>query len=140
MSPPETDLRHGGCLCGAVRYEVEGPLAPIQLCHCGQCRKAQGSPFAANIPVATTAFRMVRGEESLREFRASPGKRRVFCGTCGSPIFSQRDEAPELLRLRAGSLDDDAGLSVGLHIQAASRAAWCPIRDELPAYPGAGPA
>ncbi|MEW5687459.1 MAG: GFA family protein [Pseudomonadota bacterium] len=132
-------MRTGGCLCGAVRYEVTGPLAPIQLCHCGQCRKAQGSAFAANIPVATEAFRLVQGEGELREHRASPGKRRVFCGACGSPMFSQRLDMPEVLRLRVGGLDDDSGLTVGFHIQSEFQAAWRPITDDLPAYPGVGP-
>lgn len=133
--------RHtGGCLCGAVRYEVAGPLASIQLCHCRQCRKAQGSAFAANIPVQAARFRVLQGAAELREHRATPSKRRVFCGACGSPIFSQRDDAPETVRLRAGTLDDDTGLEVGFHIQAASRAPWCDIDDGRPAYAGAGPA
>ncbi len=131
--------RTGGCLCGAVRYEVTGDLAPIQLCHCGQCRKAQGGPFGANIPVAAADFRLVQGEDALREYRASPGKRRVFCGVCGGPVFSQRDDAPQTLRLRAGGLDDTAGLRIGLNAQTASAADWWPIDDDLPAYPGAGP-
>lgn len=133
-------LRTGGCLCGAVRYDVSGPLAPIQFCHCGMCRKAQGAAFAANIPVATDAFRLRSGEGELREFRASAGKRRVFCGVCGSPVFSQRLDMPEVIRLRVGGLDDDRGLTPGFHIQAAFRAAWCPGEDDLPAYPGVGPA
>jgi len=132
-------MRTGGCLCGAVRYEVTGELEPIQLCHCGQCRKAQGGPFGANIPVATAAFQLVQGEAALREYRASPGKRRVFCATCGGPIFSQRDEAPEALRLRAGTLDTTAGLTIGCHIQVASKADWWEIDDDLPRYPHAGP-
>ena len=132
--------RQGGCLCGAVRYEVDEPLAPIQLCHCLQCRKAQGTAFGANIPVSSSAFRLLQGEESLREFRATPGKRRVFCGVCGGPIFSQRDAAPETVRIRAGGLDEDTGLQVGFHIQSAHRAAWDPTNDDLPAYPEAGPA
>ncbi|MDZ4373328.1 MAG: GFA family protein [Phenylobacterium sp.] len=130
----------GGCLCGGVRYEVEGPLAPVQFCHCGQCRKAQGSAFAANVPVASDSFRLVQGEDLLREHRASPGKRRVFCGACGSPIFSQRDAAPEVKRLRAGSLDGDgADLIPGFHIQTRSKAAWWPLPATLPAYPDEPP-
>ena len=132
-------IRTGGCLCGAVRYEVEGEIASVQLCHCGQCRKAQGGPFASNAPVASAAFRLLRGEDALREFRASPGKRRVFCGTCGGPLFSQRDDAPEGLRLRVGSLDETHGLILGFHIQTDSKAAWWPIDDDLPRYPAAGP-
>ena len=130
----------GGCLCGGVRYEVEGPLAAVQLCHCGQCRKAQGSAFGANLPVATAAFRLIQGEDLLREYRASPAKRRVFCGTCGSPLFSQRDGTPEVLRLRAGTLDGDcAGLEIGFHIQTASKAAWWSLDDGRPQHPHAAP-
>jgi hypothetical protein len=130
----------GGCLCGGVRYEVAGPLAPVQLCHCGQCRKAQGAAFGANIPVATADLRWLQGQALMHEFRASPDKRRVFCGTCGSPLFSQRDTAPEAVRLRAGTLDRDGdGVRVGCHIQTASKAAWWPIDDDRPQYPAAGP-
>ncbi|WP_337186912.1 GFA family protein [Phenylobacterium sp.] len=130
----------GGCLCGGVRYEVDGPLAPVQFCHCGQCRKAQGSAFAANMPVASTAFRLLQGEALLREHRASPGKRRVFCGACGSPIFSQRDDTPGTKRLRVGTLDGDgADLTHGFHIQTGSKAAWWPIPDGLPAWPEEAP-
>jgi hypothetical protein len=123
-----------------MRFEVEGPLAPIQLCHCSQCRKAQGAAFGANIPVAANAFRWLQGEDLLREYRASPGKRRVFCSTCGSPLFSQRDEAPETIRLRVGTLDGDgASLGIGFHIQTASKAAWWTIADDHRQYPGVGP-
>jgi hypothetical protein len=50
-------MHTGGCLCGGIRFRVQGNLAPIELCHCSQCRKAQGGPFASNIPVAAAAFR-----------------------------------------------------------------------------------
>jgi len=134
-------VRTGGSLCGGVRYQVEGPAAPVQLCHCGQCRKAQGSAFGANMPVASAAFRLVQGQELLREYRHTPLKRRVFCGACGSPVFSQRDDAPDVLRLRVGGLDGDgAGLEIGFHIQAASKAAWWTIDDERPAYAAEAPA
>lgn len=134
------DPRHaGGCLCGAVRYEVAGELAPIQLCHCGQCRKAQGSAFGANIPVAAAAFSLLKGADLLREFRASPSKRRVFCAACGSPLFSQRDDTAETLRLRAGTLDDGSGLRLAFHTQTGSKAPWWPIADDLPTWPEAPP-
>lgn len=58
----------GGCLCGGVRFEIEGELAPIQICHCSQCRKAQGTPFVTNIPVDETRFRLLAGNELLRAF------------------------------------------------------------------------
>ena len=133
-------MHTGSCLCGAVRFEIEGPLAPIQLCCCGQCRKAQGSAFGANIPVASTNFRLLSGQDALRDHRASPGKRRVFCGTCGSPVFSQRDESPEVLRLRAGLLDTPVEARPAFWFHTASKADWWPPERDLPEHPGEAPA
>lgn len=126
----------GSCLCGAVRYVVDGALAPIELCHCSQCRKAQGSAFAANIPVVRAAFRLLEGQDRLRAFSATPGKRRVFCGDCGAPVYSERDAAPGMIRLRAGLLDAPVRARPGLHFHVASAADWWEIAGDLPCYPG----
>ncbi|AGI24136.1 GFA family protein [Pseudomonas sp. MT3] len=130
-------MHTGGCLCGAVRYTISGELAPIQVCHCGQCRKAQGGPFATNIPVADDAFRLLAGAEALVHFRSSEDKRRVFCGHCGSPIYSARDSRPEVLRVRAGSLDEPLRTAPEGHYYIESRAAWWPLDDALPRHVGA---
>ena len=91
----------GSCLCQAIRFEIDGPLEPVQICHCQQCRKAQGTPLVTNIPVATSAFRLLAGSELLAEFESSPGKKRCFCRTCGSPVISRRDDRPDVVRVRA---------------------------------------
>ena len=127
-------MHTGGCLCGAVRYTIEEDLAPIEICHCSQCRKAQGSAFAANIPARRANFRLVRGEDKLSEYRATPSKRRVFCSACGSPLFSQRDDAPDMIRLRAGTLDEPVSAAIGFHFMVASRASWWTISDDLPQH------
>ena len=90
----------GSCLCGAIAFRIDGELAPLQLCYCRQCRKAQGGAFAAVVPVATSAFAFVRGQEMLQAYESSPGKERVFCRRCGSPVFSRRVAMPEVLRVR----------------------------------------
>jgi hypothetical protein len=89
--------------------------------------------------VQATAFRLTRGEDRLAEYRATPGKRRVFCSVCGSPIFSQRDAAPDALRLRAGTLDEPADLTVAFHFNVASKAGWWSIADDLPQHPQSAP-
>ncbi|MBD9679329.1 GFA family protein [Pseudomonas sp. PDM18] len=132
-------MHSGGCLCGAVRYEISGELAPIQVCHCSQCRKAQGGPFATNIPVQRSAFRLLSGESALAEHRATPEKKRVFCSTCGSPIYSARDALPETLRVRAGTLDEPLRTKLEAHYYVDSRANWWPLEDNLPRYGGAKP-
>ena len=82
----------GGCLCGGVRYAIHGAVDEIQLCHCRSCRKAQGGPLASNVPVATRDFELIDGAERLRDYESSPGKHRLFCSVCGSPIISRHDE------------------------------------------------
>jgi hypothetical protein len=135
----EIPMHVGGCACGGVRYEVEGELEPIQLCHCSVCRKASGTAFAANIPVRAADFRLTSGEDLLRGFESSPGKIRTFCSVCGSPLHSRTSALPGVLRLRAGTLDAPVAARPGLHIYATSKADWWEIADDLPRYPGSRP-
>lgn len=129
----------GSCLCGAIQFEIEGPLPPVQLCHCADCRKAQGTAFAANVPVSTDNLKWTQGQDHLRAFESSPGKERVFCPTCGSPIFSRRPDTPGILRLRAGVLNAPTGLALGFHFYTADKADWWEITDDLPQHPGERP-
>jgi hypothetical protein len=127
-------MHRGSCQCGTVRYEIHGDLGPIVLCHCGQCRKAQGSAFAANAPVRAADFVIVAGWDALAEYESSPGKTRAFCRRCGSPIFSRRDALPGVVRLRVGTLDSRIEGKPTAHIYAASKAEWDEIHDDLPQY------
>ncbi|MDP3852928.1 GFA family protein [Phenylobacterium sp.] len=133
-------MHTGSCLCRAVRFEVAGELAPIQACHCGDCRKAQGGAFGTNIPVATANFTLLSGEAELTAYESSPGKERVFCRRCGGPVFSRLKSKPEVVRLRAGTLDEPVAAELGSHAYVASKASWWPITDDLPSHPGERPA
>src|SRR5690606_30595431 len=59
----------GGCLCNGVRYEYDGRIEEISMCHCSMCRKAQGSAYVAISPIDASKFRIVRGRRLLKEFR-----------------------------------------------------------------------
>lgn len=129
----------GSCLCAGVRFRIEGDLAPIQLCYCQQCRKAQGGAFAAVIPVSTSAFRLIDGEALLQGYESSPGKERVFCRRCGSPVFSRRTSVPEVLRVRAGLIDEPLDVGIAWHAYTGSKCRWWEIDDDntAPRYEGA---
>ena len=127
-------LYSGSCLCGTIRYEIRGELGPIVLCHCVQCRKAQGSAFASNAAVRATDFAIVAGQDALAAYESSPGKKRHFCRQCGSPIISARDAVPGVVRVRIGTLDSRVETTPSAHIYVASKAAWEEIRDGLPQY------
>jgi len=124
----------GRCLCGAIAFEINGELAPIQICYCKQCQRAQGTAMATNIPVQESAFRFVSGEALLAAFASSPGKQRCFCSRCGSPIFSKHVDVPGVLRVRAGTLDEPMPARPSYHFHTASKASWWEIRDDLPRY------
>ena len=68
----------------------------------------------------------------LREFESTPGKHRSFCSRCGSPIDARHVAAPELLRIRVGTIDGDPGSRPTHHYDVASKAPWYTIMDELP--------
>jgi hypothetical protein len=124
----------GHCLCGGIRFRIQGPLAPIQVCHCSQCRQAQGTAMATNVPVQASAFTMEQGAALLTSFEASPGKQRLFCKVCGSPVYSQRDSLPGVLRVRIGLIKEPIDAPLEAHYYAASKANWWPVCDGLPQF------
>lgn len=125
----------GSCLCGGIRYEIDAELEAVSNCHCGQCRKASGAAFASNASVPAGSFRFVAGAELLKEWESSPGKRRCFCGRCGSPLLKRNEAQPQTIRLRLGTLDTDPHIKPSKHIYVASKAPWFEITDDLPQSP-----
>ncbi len=128
----------GGCLCGAVRFTYTGPLGgelgAVTVCHCAQCRRAQGYA-AAVAPALAQGFEIARGREEVAEYQSSPGKWRAFCKVCGAPLYSRRDAKPDDLRLRLGALDaTPAGLKVDAHTFTADAPSWS-FGDDAPRYP-----
>jgi len=129
---------NAACLCGGVQIEVSGKVGPVVYCHCSRCQKASGTAFAANADVRLKYWKLVAGQELIREFESSPGVFRAFCGRCGSPLYSRRPDTPDLLRLRLGLLADDPGRRSLAHFWVGSKAAWFAITDTLPQF-AAGP-
>ncbi len=122
----------GGCLCGAIGYEIDGTLGPIGNCHCETCRRAHAAAFATTARVARCDFRWTRGEATLSAFESSPGKKRHFCPNCGSHLIAAWDHEDEVI-LRVGSLFDDPGAKPVIHIWTEQKAPWFDLTAELPA-------
>lgn len=90
----DQDARTGGCLCGAVRYRLEGEPFKGGLCHCTDCRKVTGGPFLA--------YADWRPNQFSYEGKVSTFDGRSFCPTCGSRLFAISDDQVEIY---LGSLD-----------------------------------
>jgi hypothetical protein len=121
----------GSCLCGKVRYEIDGPLFEALNCHCSMCRKAHGAAFRSRARVRANHFRWVHGEDQITYYESSSGNRRGFCRTCGSPILSKFESDPAVFSLPLGPLDDDPGVRPEQHVYVKSKAPWFVISDGL---------
>jgi hypothetical protein len=85
--------------------------------------------------VALSAFRLLSGEQLLTAYESSPGKHRVFCSHCGSPIYSRREALPSVVRVRAGLFNEPLRVRPAWHAYTGSKCNWWPIEDGLPQYP-----
>jgi hypothetical protein len=114
----------GRCLCGAVRYAIEGPMREVLVCHCGECRRWHGGPGAYTaVPRDALA---VTGERDLRWVRSPESvthASRAFCARCGSSLF-WRAPGRDTVSITAGSLDEPTGLRVAGHIHADPPGDW----------------
>ena len=124
----------GGCLCGAVQFEIKSGISHIVHCHCSQCRQVQGSAFATNGIVKLNNFKILSGEESLTAYESTPGQKKYFCSVCGSPIMSKTESKPDEVRIRLGTVSSDISERPMAHIFTTSKANWDEITRGLPQY------
>jgi hypothetical protein len=127
----------GGCACGAVRYECRGePLFSLN-CHCRDCQRETGSAFAPILAVPSSAFALTRGNPKSFELTADSGHKtkRFFCAGCGSPLYGEPGSRPDMVTIRAGSLDDPSGFQPSQDIFTASAQPWDYMNPKLPKVP-----
>jgi hypothetical protein len=126
----------GSCLCRRVSYQAGQYAGPYVYCHCGSCRKASGSAFAANVAVPIDDFEVLTGADHLKGYESSPGKVRYFCSHCGSPLFTKVGESPRVVRVRLGTLDTEFGDPPVAHIFVDENPPWHEIADGIPQFSG----
>ena len=128
----------GACLCGTVRYELDGPFTMMAHCHCSMCRKHHGAPFATFVGAAHSGFRWLGGEDALASYASSEQGVRRFCKHCGSVAPMLMPEAGMAIA-PAGNLEGDLGIKPQMHMFVASKAPWYTITDSLPQHAGLPP-
>lgn len=126
--------RNGHCLCGAVSYEITGEPAFVGVCHCKDCQRQSGTDFSHIIGVTADNFKI--SGDTIKEFvtHADSGNDvvRKFCGTCGSPLYSELSAGPGMAFIKAGTLDDPNGLAPKAHVWCSSKVDWVVIPEGVP--------
>ena len=127
----ETKKTTGGCLCGAVRYEVRGPLRDIVNCHCSMCQRQHGN-FGPHSKARKENITVTKSD-GLEWFKTSDIARRGFCRVCGSSLFWEPFNL-DGTGIVAGSLDAPTGLKTIGHIFVGEKSDFYEIDDNLPQF------
>lgn len=108
-------VRAGGCLCGAVRFEIAVPEAKFSVCHCGMCRRWSAGPFMTVHCPGEATF---ANEKGLAWYRGSSWAERGFCSRCGSSLFYRLSNQPEIpyLAVSVEAFDEADDLTLDRHI------------------------
>ena len=122
----------GSCLCGGVRYDVEGAPETMVNCHCSRCRKFTGAAHETILLLQPGQFRVLQGEDMVKTYKSEGFADRMFCSACGSSLYCKGQDK---VLLEAGTLDGDPGVRPQVHIQVAYKAPWHEIADDLPQFP-----
>ncbi|HAU21461.1 MAG TPA: aldehyde-activating protein [Erythrobacter sp.] len=121
----------GGCLCGAVRYELGAEPGMPMICHCKNCQRQAGTAFSTIVGVPESAIKVTGTVKSYQDKGDLTGKsvRREFCGECGSPLFSHVKVAPGMVWIKAGTLDDTSDFVPAVQIWGKSKQCWLDLGD-----------
>ena len=122
----------GGCLCGAVRFEADGPSLFCAHCHCRWCRAAHGAAFVTWVGVREEAFRLVRGADQVRWYESSEHGRRGFCGTCGTTLLYRSGLSPGEVHLVRAAVEGPVDRAPQGHAFVDHAVDWVELGDDLP--------
>ncbi|MFO1067914.1 MAG: GFA family protein [Geminicoccaceae bacterium] len=130
-------MAEGGCLCGAVRYRVDGPPVDAGYCHCRLCQRSAGAPAVPWGTWREEAFAWTKGQPAVHA--STRHGRRAFCASCGTPLSFRSLAQPGFIDITLASLDDPLLFPPEYHTWTASRIGWFETADDLPRHPDDGP-
>jgi hypothetical protein len=113
-----------------VRFEIAGPLGLAGYCHCTRCQRRTGTAASAQVRIDGSTLRVVSGEDALRVYRPPTGFEKLFCGECGSSLFSRSPADASQTSVRLGAFDADPGVRPSFRQHVANAAPWEPIPDD----------
>ena len=127
--------REGGCACGAVRYRLTSDPLFTHCCHCLNCQRQTGSAFVINLLIEADRVELLAGAPQAVEVPRDDGsKQRISrCPTCQVAVYSDYGR-PEVLFVRAGTLDQPGSVTPDVHIFTKSKLSWVTLPESVPAF------
>ena len=124
--------KQGRCMCGSVRFEYSGPENWCGHCHCESCRRNTSSPYTTFFGVPRNAYQFTGDAPSV--YNSSPGVRRLFCGSCGSPIAYESDRFPNEIHFYPACMENPEDYQPTHHVFCKEKLSWVKLGDDLPKY------
>lgn len=126
----------GHCFCKQVKFEITPPTKMCGHCHCESCRRSHGAAFVTWTSVPTEQFKIINGEEKVRNFKSSERATWMFCENCGSPLFQKSSHAPKDIYISAGCLSGELDQRPESHVSIEEKVPWLEVNDGLPCISG----
>lgn len=123
--------REGGCLCGAVRFEITLPSKWCAHCHCSMCQRAHGAAFVTWFGMEEARFRVTQGKDVLVRFASSETAWRGFCGRCGSTMLFGGDRWPGEVHVALANLEGELDRAPTANAYWETHASWGKGMDHL---------
>ncbi len=122
----------GGCLCGAIRYQVSAAPFDADYCHCVQCQKSSGAVFQAWMDFKLAQVSWLAG--AVTEYASSDNVLRGFCAQCGCTMSYRDRRYPDYYTLTIASLDKPNLVKPNYHIYTQNQLSWLNIVDDCQRY------
>ena len=119
----------GSCLCGAVVFDVDGPVKWCGHCHCDLCRRAHGAAFVTWFGVAREHFTL-QNDEALAWYASSEEARRGFCSRCGSTMFFASSRWADEMHIALPYVHGAFPLEPSVHVYWDRRVSWVDVADD----------
>jgi hypothetical protein len=130
-------ILEGGCACRTIRYRLTASPLIVHACHCRDCQRLTGGPFAINLwiegrfvetgPVAPKSYRLAGGSGKHHDV--------FFCETCGTTLWNRYDVVPsDCLFVGAGTLDNPEAVTPDVHLFTRSKLPWLALPEGVPAF------
>jgi len=118
-----------------VRYRLTSEPMFVHCCHCLNCQRQTGSAFVINLLIEADRVEVFGGEPQPVGAPRDDGSAQTIyrCPECQVAVFSEYGR-PEVLFVRAGTLDDPSSIAPDVHIFTRSKLPWVALPGSAPAF------
>lgn len=138
-----SEIREGGCLCGAIRYRVRGKPQRVTACHCTFCQRRTGGALSIHVWFDEKDITLLGNEPATYEQRSDESNyylRLHFCSRCATTVMLTLEKRPNFRLITGGTLDNPKGVEVDFHVWRRSAQPWVHLPSDATAFEGASPA